>query len=150
MKTIHYIVCALLILTAACHAPKDLVYKGVNNFSIESANLRAPRLGLNMLFYNPNNRSMTIKHADVEVFINNNHLGNVVLDTRYRIPANDSFSIPVSLTIDMKQVIPDALQIALNKSAEIKLVGHVKAKRGLIYLNIPVNYTGKQPLNLFD
>lgn len=150
MKTHCYIICIILILTTACHAPKDLVYKGVNNFSIESANLRAPRLGLNMRFYNPNSYSMKIKHADVEVFINNNHLGNVILDTIYRIPANDSFSIPVSLTVDMKQVIPDALQIALNKSAEIKLVGHVKAKRGLIYLNIPVNYTGRQPINLFN
>jgi len=142
--TLFIIICIL----ASCTQPKPLVYKGVSNFSLKKADLQHPAIGMDLGFYNPNNYVLKLKYADVDVYINGNHLGKMILDTLYEIPKRDSFLMPVVLEVDTKHVFPNALQLLMSKEVDVKIEGYIKAGRKHIYINIPVEYEGKQPLNI--
>ncbi|HXS35257.1 MAG TPA: LEA type 2 family protein [Flavipsychrobacter sp.] len=132
----------------SCKQPKDLIYQDVENFQIRKAALDNSAIAFDIKFYNPNNRVLKLKHADVEIYINDNNLGEIAMDEHYAIPKLDTFLLPVLLNVNMKNVLPNALQLLLNKEVDIKLKGTVKAGRGFGYINIPVNYEGKQQLNI--
>ncbi|HMC84425.1 MAG TPA: hypothetical protein VKI61_02830, partial [Chitinophagaceae bacterium] len=64
------------------------------------------------------------------------------------VPAMDSFSIPVSMKVDMKQIYSNALEILMNNEVNIKLDGFAKLGKGAIYFNVPIKFEGKQKLDI--
>jgi hypothetical protein len=139
---------AIICILASCKQPLALTYQGVSNFSLKGADVTHPAIGMDLRFYNPNNYVLKLKHADIDVYINGNHLGQMILDTLYDIPRLDTCSIPVVLNVDTRQVFPNALQLLLSKGVDVKIKGNIKAGRKGIYLNIPVAYEGTQQLNI--
>jgi LEA14-like dessication related protein len=135
-----------LLSFASCANPKELVYQDVKNFRIKEISLR-PNVGMDVQFYNPNKYGMTMKDADVNLFLNGKLVGNAKLANTYNVPANDTFLLPVNLVADLESVLANALEILANKQMDVELKGTVKAGRG-VFINIPINYKGKQELNV--
>lgn len=152
MKKIHsslytgLFVAAISILFTACANPKDLVYQDVKNFKLMEMSMN-PKVGMDVQFFNPNKYGMTMKDADVFLYLNGKLVGNAKLEQAYDVPANDTFLLPVTLVADLQQVLPNALAIMANSTIEVELKGTVKAGRG-VFINIPINYKGKQELNV--
>ncbi|MEI8278649.1 MAG: LEA type 2 family protein [Bacteroidota bacterium] len=149
MKNIRSLVWALLAicLVSSCAHPKDLVYQDIEHFSVSKLALSKSTLSLNIKMFNPNTYGMKLKNADVDVFINDRYLGKMMMDTLFTIPRLESFLLPVSLQVDMKNILPNALQLLLDNEVTVKLQGHVKVGKHL-YVTVPVNYEGKQKLFL--
>jgi len=146
MKTRQYLILLLLIITSSCSQPKALVYQSIQNFGMKQAGLKQTELSMDLLLFNPNRYPLKLKDADVDVFINGNKLGKMLLSECFPVPGHDTFSMPVTLNVDLKNVLPNALQLLMNPDVEIKLDGSVKAGRHGLYLNVPVHYEGKQDL----
>ena len=146
MKKLTFVLITIITAITSCHTPKDLVYQNVQHFSIKLADRQHTVLSMDVLLYNPNKYNMKLKHADLDIFINNNHLGKVNLDEKLRVPSLDTFSMPVSLDVDIKNVIPNAFQLFLNSEVTVKLTGAVRAGRHGVFITIPVNYEGKQDI----
>ena len=91
---------------------------------------------------------MKLKYGEVDVYLNNRFLGKTILDTLTAIPARDSFLIPVSMKVDMKQVYSNALDILLSNEAIIKLEGFAKLGKGGIFFNLPLKYEGTQKIDI--
>ena len=91
---------------------------------------------------------MKLKYGEMNVYFNNRFLGKTILDTLTVIPARDSFLIPVSMKIDMKQVYSNALDILLNNEVNIKLDGFAKLGKGVIFFDVPIKYEGKQKIDI--
>lgn len=144
MRVLTGILFALVLMS--CANPRDLVYQDVKNFSIKELSMK-PRVGLDVQFYNPNKFGMTMKDADVFLYLNGKLVGNAKLDQAYDVPANDTFLLPVTLVADLEQVLPNALAILANNSIDVELKGTVKAGRG-VFVNVPIHYKGKQELNV--
>ncbi len=64
----------------------------------------------------------------------------------FAVPGLDTFSMPVMLSVDLKNAVPNVLQLILNPEVDIKLAGTVKAGRHGVYIKVPVNYEGKQDI----
>ena len=137
----------LFALLLSCANPKNLVYQDVKNFRIAKLDLKHPEIGLDIQFYNPNNFGMSLKDANIDIYINNNFIGKAVLSNIFNVPAKNTFLLPVNLSANLKNIFPSALQLAFNKDVTVKLQGSVKAGRG-VFINIPINYEGKQKLNV--
>lgn len=101
---------------------------------------------MDLHYFNPNNFKLTLKRADLEVFLENRFVGQTQLDTLLEIPARDSFSIPVKMGVNMKNLFPNLLTLVLKDEVEVKLEGSAKVTRSGITLNIPVHYTGKHKI----
>jgi LEA14-like dessication related protein len=139
---------AICILFAACANPKNLEYQNVKNFRILNLSLQ-PDIGMDVQFYNPNTFGVTMKEADINVFINDKMIGTGRLQKAYAVPASDTFLLPVVLKADLKSLFSNTYSILSNRLVTVKLQGHVKAGKG-VFVNIPINYEGKQQLNVAD
>lgn len=137
----------VLLLLASCANPKDLVYRDVKNFSVNKVSLK-PEIGMDVEFYNPNNYGMTLKDANIDLYINDKLVGHAVMEDKFRVPADTTFLLPVKLTADLSSVISNALQLMSNDMVNVKLKGSVKAGKGVL-INVPINYEGKKKLNVF-
>jgi LEA14-like dessication related protein len=135
------------LLVISCGAPlRQLEYQDVKNFSLLSLSL-TPQIGMDLQFYNPNTSSLTLKDVNINVFINEKQIGNAALANTFIIPGNDTFMVPVKLQANLGGLFSNAYSILSNKEVDVRLQGNVKAGKG-IYLNIPINYHGKQRLNV--
>ncbi len=146
MKTKQYLGLLLIIMTVSCRQPKALVYQSIQNFGMKQAGIRQTELSMNVLLFNPNRYPLKLKDADVDVFINGSKLGKMLLSECFPVPGLDTFSMPVTLNVDLKNVLPNALQLLMNPEVDITLDGAIKAGRHGLYLNVPVHYQGKQDL----
>ena len=136
-----------LLLGWACKSSiKEPNFAGARNFSIGKLGLQESYIGMDLHYFNPNNFKLTLKKADLEVFLENRFVGQTQLDTLLEIPARDSFSIPVKMGVNMKNLFPNLLTLALKDEVEVKLEGSAKVTRSGITLNIPVHYTGKHKI----
>ena len=152
MKAKHTIGWLLVLLAAlsitACSKPVAPVYGGIENFRVNSLGVGQSAVSADLKYYNPNGFNMKLKSGAVDVYMNNRFLGKTILDTSILIPARDSFLIPVSMKVDMKQVYSNALDILLSNEVNIKLDGAAKLGKGLLFFDLPIQYEGKQALDI--
>ena len=136
----------MLLLVCSCSHPKALVYKDIQHFKLQSAGLQQSGVSLDIRMFNPNSYGITLKNADVDVFVNGTLLGKLCVNNQCSVPGLDTFLLPVTLNVDMKNVLPNALQMFLKSDVDIKLAGTIRAGRRGIYMKVPVNYEGKQDI----
>ena len=148
-KLLHFsVLLALIIGITSCSQPQQLVYQDVKNFRIGKLTLSQPEVGMDLQFYNPNNFGLTLKDANINVYVNNQLIGKAALSNTFSVPAMNTFLMPIALTADLKNIFPNALNIIFNKEVDLKLEGNVRAGKG-VFVNIPINYQGRQKLNVF-
>lgn len=99
-----------------------------------------------MYYFNPNGFALNLKTADLDVYLNNRYAGHSLLDTLVHVPAKDTFFVPVSVLVDMKNVFPNALTILMSDSIDVRLEGKIKVGKAGIYINVPVKYQEKHPI----
>jgi LEA14-like dessication related protein len=136
----------LVLFACSCKAPKDLEYRSVDNFGIKQAGAGKTAISLDILLYNPNKYAMKLKDADLDIFLNGNLVGKMKLKDRLKIPKADTFSLPVTVDVDLKTVFSNALQLLFNSEVDIKLNGKIHAGRHGVLISIPVDYQGKQDI----
>ena len=141
-------VAASLLLLQGCSRPIAPEYAGIENLRVNSLGIGSSAVSADLKYYNPNNFTLKLKKGEVDVYMNNRFLGKTILDTLTAIPARDSFLIPVSMKVDMKQVYSNALDILLSNEVKIKLEGFAKMGKGGIYFDLPIRYEGKQQLDI--
>ncbi len=130
----------------ACRQPKDLVYKDIDNFKFHQDGIKQSQISLNLRMYNPNRFSLKLKDANMDVYLNGHMLGKVNITDNVRVPKLDTFLLPVMINVDLKNILPNALQLLINSVVDIKLAGEVRAGKHGFYIHVPVNYEGKQDI----
>jgi LEA14-like dessication related protein len=143
---ILFLATALLPGWACKSSIKEPNFAGARNFTIEKLGLQETYIGMDLYYFNPNNFKLKLKKADLDVFLENRFVGQTQLDTLMEIPARDSFLIPVKMGVNMKNLFPNLLILALKDEVEIKLEGSAKVAKSGITMNIPIHYTGKHKI----
>ncbi len=138
----------LAVLMVGCSRPIVPEYRSIENFRVNSVGAGESAISADLKYYNPNNFTLKLKYGETDVYLNNRLVGKTILDTLTVIPARDSFLIPVSMKVDMKQVYANALDILLTKEVLIKLDGFAKMGKGGIFFNLPIKYEGKQKIDI--
>jgi LEA14-like dessication related protein len=132
----------------ACAKPTGFDYLGVKNFKVISFGLKESTVGAEVEYYNPNRYPVTMKGAAVDVYVNNNYFGKSTLDSSIKIPEKDTFSLPVTLKVNMNGTVMSLLQTLTSgrDSILVKLDGKAKIGRSGIFINYPIHYEGMQKL----
>ncbi len=136
------------ILLLACAKPTGFDYLGVRNIKVVKFGLKESTVSAEVGYYNPNKYPVTMKRAEVDVYVNNNLFGHSILDSTIKIPRKDTFYLPVVLTVNMSTTGMGLLQTIGGGQDEvlIKLDGKARIGRGGIFINYPIKYEGKQKL----
>lgn len=137
----------LLTLIAGCKQPQIPEYQAFENFKISKFGLSESVVSADLKYYNPNDFALKLKHADLDLSVNDRHVGHSVLDTLVTIPSRDTFYLPLKMKVDMKQLFTNALSLLINNEIDVKVNGNIKLGKSGVYFNMPVNYSGKQTID---
>jgi LEA14-like dessication related protein len=132
----------------ACGKPKPPEYIDFENVRVQKLGLTESKVGVDVKFYNPNPFNIQLKSADFDVFFNDKFIGHSTLDTLIRIPKLDTFYLPVDMKVNIKDLMKNAVQLLLNPEVAIKVKGGAKVGKGGIFKNFPVDYEGKQRVDV--
>lgn len=136
------------ILLLGCAKPSGFDYLGIRNIKVLKFGLQESTVFSEVGYYNPNKFPVTMKRAEVDVYVNNSLLGHSTLDSTIHIPKKDTFYIPVILTVNMSTTAMSLMQSlgSGQDSVQVKLDGKAKIGRGGIFINYPIKYEGMQKL----
>ncbi len=144
---------ALLLFIAftlvRCSQSLQPEWVGLNDVEIYSIGSSESVLSMKIECFNPNQFPLVLKSANLDISLDNHYLGHTNIDSLIHIPALDTFAIPVKVQLDMKNIVNNALSLALQDSVILKLDGEVKAGRTALQISRKVHYEGKQPSGLF-
>jgi LEA14-like dessication related protein len=148
LNSISVFVLFCLLSFISCKQPQAPQYGGLENFKVNTLGVGESAVSADLKYFNPNHFTMKLKYGEMDVYINNRFVGKTLLDTMTFIPARDSFLIPVSMKVDMKQIYSNALDILLTHEATIKLDGFAKLGKAGLYFDVPIKYEGKQNIEI--
>ena len=141
--------CALLpLLMIACAKPTAFDFLGVQHVKVLQFGLKESTVAVDVQYYNPNKFPVTMKKADVDVYVNDNFFGKTTFDSTLKIPGRDTFYLPVVLKVNMTTTVMQLIQTLGQGQQEvkIKLDGNARVGRGGIFINYPIKYEGMQKL----
>lgn len=140
----------LLFFVFVLLVPPDLFkepeFVDARHFRLASLGLKTSTVRTDLYYFNPNNVGLNLKSADLDVYMNNRFAGHSLLDTMVHVPARDTFSVPVSVLVEMKNVFPNALAILMSDSIDVRVEGKIKVGKAGIYINVPVRYQEKHAI----
>lgn len=132
---------------SSCKQPEIPEYQALENFNIGRMGMKETVVSADLKYYNPNNYELQFRRADLAISVNDRPVGNTVLDTLIWIPKKDTFYIPVQMKVNLKQLMGNALTLIMDDELDIKVNGTVRLGRSGFFMNLPVNYQGKQKIN---
>ena len=136
------------LFLVACAKPKQPQYLGFQNVRMEKAGLSESIVGADVKFFNPNKYNLRLRKASLDLYLNENYVGHSDLDTLIVAPALDSFSVPVRLNLQLKQVLKNGFELILNPDVMLKVKGNARIGKSGIYVNVPIDYQGKQRIDV--
>lgn len=137
-----------LIGIISCGKPKPPEYINFENVRVQKLGLSESMVGVDVKFYNPNPFNIQLKSADFDVYFNDKFIGHSTLDSLIRIPKLDTFYLPVDMKVNIKDLMRNAVQLLLNPEVSIKVTGTAKVGKGGLFKNFPVDYQGKQRIDV--
>lgn len=137
---------AVLVAGSLSFLFKEPEFIEARNFALTSVGLKSSTVYTDLFYFNPNGFGIQMKKADLDIYVDDKFVGHTLIDTLINIPRRDTFSIPVSMDVEMKKIFPNALSILLKEEVLLRIEGTAKLGKAGIFLNVPVRYEGKQRL----
>lgn len=148
MKKITSLLLAVLIFWG-CKKPQGFEYRDIKNVSVKQFGFNKTQLAMDLIYFNPNNFGVDLKHVDCDVYVDKNYLGKFLLDTTMHIDRKSEFSLPSKIDVDMKNVFKNTLNVLFNKEVLVTVKGATKVGKAGIYINVPFNYEARHKIDLF-
>ncbi len=147
-STLLYCIILILILPY-CRAPQDLVFKDYKNLRLQNVSFSNANLAVDLIYYNPNTIGLELNRTDFDLYIDSSYLGHSSQILQVAIPARKEFTIPLTLQVDMKNLLKNGLTALTNKEVLVQLKGNVRVGKAGIYKVIKVDYASKQNFSMF-
>lgn len=130
----------------SCRQPEIPEYQALENFRFGKIGMKETVVSADLKYYNPNGYALQFRRADLAISVNDRPVGTTILDTLIHIPKKDTFYIPVQMKVNLKQLMGNALTLLMNDELDIKVNGTIRMGRSGFFMNLPVNYQGKQKI----
>jgi LEA14-like dessication related protein len=149
----HFLKASLLLVViaaaASCKKPVGFEYRGINKVNLENVSMDRSTVLLDMVYYNPNNFGVNLKHVECDVFVDTSFIGKYLLDTVMHIDRQAEFTIPTRMEVDMRNLLKGGIFALLGQKVQITVKGRTRVGKGGIFINVPFDFTGKYDIPLF-
>lgn len=143
------ITCIAALLFVSCSTPKALEYRDFKNLTIEKVGFTSSFAKMELVYYNPNNYGLQLNRTDLDIYINDVYMGRTAQSYQVNIPRKDTFSIPLKVEVDMRNIFKNGLNLMLKNEVMVKITGTLKVGKANVFMGIPVHYQGKQAFSIF-
>lgn len=147
MKRSRIFLIPLALIFAGCIQVEEPEIKEVRNFRVENLYLSDVRIGFSIVYYNPNDFSVTVKETEVKVYIDAVLLGNFVQDTSVDVNKRGDFTIPLTGQIPVATVLQLDLKDIHKRTVQVQAEGTTKVGKGGIFITRRVQYKGQHRLS---
>ncbi|MHB1923044.1 MAG: LEA type 2 family protein [Chitinophagaceae bacterium] len=137
------------IFPMACSSPRNLEFLGYRRVEMTNPASGNGSLHLELQGFNPNHFKMQVKNARLNIFVNNQLLGNFLQDSQIEIPARDTFYFPLGLKFNFNNLLSNFLGINWGDSVRVKAIGKCDIGRKGIFFSFPVSYSTTRKWNIF-
>lgn len=129
-----YLIAILFILTS-CGKTKDFEFRRIEGLDLHHVSFTKSSLGGRLIFNNPNNFGVTLKHLQSDVTVDGSKLGTCTADSTIRIKGNEEFSVPVVIHFTSIAAIMGAMNILTKDSVLVRFTGTMKVGRVGVFIN---------------
>jgi len=138
----------IILLTTSCAIKKKPEFIKIDGIELVEANSRTLTLKAEALFNNPNVVGGRLNTEGVNVFVNDLLMG-VVSAEEFKVPAKNSFKVPLQIKINTKDLLskdPNGLlggllNSVLNRSLTVKYEGVIEFKAMGFTYRYPISKT---------
>ncbi|HMK26656.1 MAG TPA: LEA type 2 family protein [Chitinophagaceae bacterium] len=142
-----FISLVLGIFLSSCGSLKEPELLGIENVRTGRVGLIESSLTLNLHYFNPNNKRLKFQKGEGDAWLDGNPLGHFTIDSLIHIPARAEFSLPVKMIMDMRYFMENMSAALSGKEVTLKVDGMARAGKGIVFINYPLHYEGKQKLS---
>jgi len=140
----------LLLVLVCCRKPQGFDYRDVKNIKIDKLGFDKTTLSMDLVYFNPNNFGVDLKRVDCDVYLNQNYLGKYQLDTLMHINKRSEFTLPSRMSVDMRDIFKNALNVILGNEVLITTKGSTRVGKSGIFVTIPFSYEGRHKIDFFQ
>ena len=136
----NFLVIILLMLCLSCAPKEEIVLRQIKDVVVDASS--GPKLKANAIFYNPNKTKMRLKKINIDIFINGKKSANVDQDLKTLIPAQGEFTVPLEVTLNMKELglLDTIFGMIGGKTFDVHYKGFLKINYKGVPVRIPVDY----------
>ena len=138
-----------IFILGSCKKPESFEYRDLKNFRIDSLGFDKSAVSMDLVYFNPNNFGVDLKHIDCDVYVEHNYLGKYLLDTTMHIAKRSEFVIPSHMQVDMKNLFKNTLTSIFTNELLLEVRGNTRVGKSGIYMTFPFTYTGRHKFSLF-
>ena len=139
-----------MVALMACGKPLQPTYAGYQNLRLKKIGLRENIVATDIKLYNPNKYPLQIKQADLDLYFNDRFVGTTQFQNLMDLAAKDTTTIPLELKASAKNLLIGMAPLLLDPNVKVRIDGSVKAGRQGIFVNVPINYEGRQRIDLLQ
>lgn len=140
----YIFIISICTLLPSCMRYEDISFKGIENLKMGKIGMNETTMEMDLIFNNPNGMGATLNNAQGKAWIQDIHVGDFLLNQDVKIPAKSNFSVPVRMSVNVKDLIKNSLTLMLKDSVNIKVDGDAKLSKGSIMKSFPLKYNGKK------
>ncbi|MGN6618353.1 MAG: LEA type 2 family protein [Ilyomonas sp.] len=145
----YFVVVVIIMFGAACKKPAGFEYRDIKDFKIDSLGFNQSTISMNLVYFNPNNFGVDLKHVDCDVYVNKNYLGKYSLDTIMHIAKRSEFELPSRMNVDMRNLFKNSLSAIFGQEVLLEVKGNTRLGKAGIFINVPFSYSGRHQVSLF-
>ena len=123
-------------------------YRDLRNLKLETISSQKTQISMNLIYYNPNKFGINLKNVNCDIFVDSMYIGKFKLDTMMHIENSSEFSLPAKFEVSLTNILKSSVNMLFNE-VTISARGTTRVGKGGFYLNVPIDYSGKQKLSLF-
>lgn len=139
--TLLFLLFASILLTS-CNAIKPLEFRTCKSWKLNPS-FSATTLQADLTFFNPNRAGVLLDQIELEIILDGRNLGKVSQNAQMRIPGKQEFTLPISVQLDMKNLLGNTLSGLLKQKLSLRSVGKVRVVKAGIHLWVPVDVTSE-------
>jgi hypothetical protein len=140
---------SLAFLVWACVPKEQVVFRSVNNLTLDVGLGGNPVLKGDAIFFNPNKLKATLKEIKVEVLVDGKKAALVDQQMELLVRGNSDFTVPLEAKLDIKEfgLIDAVIGFFGGKSYQIEMTGYLRVKARGVMIKVPVKYSQEVKLN---
>lgn len=143
MKTFAKVSIIILMLTFLSSCYKDVDFIGLKSASFSNSNNNG-----NILLFvevdNPNFYAIKIVESDLDIYLDDNHLGEIQGTHKVKIPSNATSVVEIQVQVNITDVIfnvGNIFDLIKNEDTELKIKGTITAKAFFVKKTVNIDET---------
>jgi len=147
MKKAFILLPILLLILCSCERIQDPQFKSLERFGVRKFGFTEVVIGFETVYNNPNNFGVSVKEADVDVYVDSIYLGKFLQPQLTQVKGKSDFAIPFEGTVSVKNALQLNGREMLRRPVSIRAVGKVKVGKAGVFVTKDISYQGKHRLD---